>query len=169
MSIEAAQRTKTASKLGDLHILGSNEDCAVGTLETCVLLYWRRHIVAEGSSWTRRAFLDIRKQYPKEKVSFFTVVDANCSLDTPVDVRRELAELLKMYDAHLADAAITFEGKGFKMTMVRSIITAIYMASRTQFPNSVFGDVDAAAAWTAMHAPSLRASAILSAIEHLRR
>jgi tRNA U38,U39,U40 pseudouridine synthase TruA len=76
---------------------------------------------------------------------------------------------LKSYDKHLAGAAITFEGRGFKMTMVRSVITAINMASRTQFPNSVFADVDSAATWLAMCAPTLRSANVLSVVDQLRR
>jgi hypothetical protein len=169
MSPEVAQRAKASVQLADLHIVGSSPECAVGIVENCVILYWRKEVVAAGSSWTRRAFLDLRRQRPNDKLAFFTVADAECSLATPPEIRKEVAELLKMYDKHLACAAITFEGRGFKMTMVRSVVTAINIASRTQFPNSVFADVDSAATWISTCEPRLRPAMIRSAVEQLRR
>jgi hypothetical protein len=153
----------------DLRIVGKNEDCAVAVLDNCVFLYWRRRIIPEGSTWARRAFLDVRRDSPSEKIVFFTVVDAACSLDTPAEVRKEIAGILKAYETQLAAAAITFEGSGFKMTMVRSVITAIYIASRTQFPNSVFGAVEAAATWTSSFSRSNPASTLISAVNALRQ
>lgn len=167
MALHVTQRNDEPAPR-NLRIVGKNEDCAVAVFNNCVLLYWRRSVVPEGATWARRAFLDVRRDLPGEKIVFFTVADAACSLDTPAEVRKEIAGMLKAYEAQLAAAAITFEGTGFKMTMVRSVITAIYIASRTQFPNSVFGAVDAAANWVNAMSRSTPPSALISAINALR-
>lgn len=152
-----------------VQVIGSNPECAVGVLENYVFLCWRREIVQAGSTWARKAFLDVRRARPNDKVAFCTVVDAGCALSTPPEVRNDLAAMLKKHEAQLAGASITFEGKGFKMTMVRSVITAIYMASRSQFPNSVFGEIESAAAWLSLLAPSQSPSEIVAAIGQLRK
>jgi len=167
MARHVTQRNDEPAPRG-LRVVGKNESCAVAVLHNCVLLYWRKNIVPEGSTWARRAFLDVRRDLPGEKIVFFTVVDAACSLDTPAEVRKEIAGILKTYEAQLGAAAITFEGSGFKMTMVRSVITAIYVASRTQFPNSVFGAVEAAATWVESMSRSNPPSALISAVNALR-
>ncbi len=167
-SAKAGSSKDRSPQVGGLQVIGSSPDCAVGIIDCYVLLCWRRSIVQIGSTWARKAFAEVRRQRPDDKIAFFTVVDAACSLNTPAEVRNDLAALLKTYDAQLAGATITFEGKGFKMTMVRSIITAIYMASRSKFPNSVFGDVETAATWLSERAPALRPSGILAGVGKLR-
>lgn len=170
-ALEAAKAGSSkdrSSQVGGLQMIGSSPDCSVAILDCYVLLCWRRSIVQIGSTWTRKAFAEVHRQRPDDKIAFFTVVDAGFSHNTPAEVRNDLAVLLKTYAAQLAGASITFEGKGFKMTMVRSAITAINMASRTQFPNSVFSDVETAATWLSARAPSLRPSGILAGVGKLR-
>lgn len=133
-----------------------------------VLLLWRTQVISSGTQWARRAFLRV-KQSSDSGILFFTVAEKQCDISTPPEVRKEIADLLKSYADRLTAAAITFEAGGFKATMVRSIITAIYMASRTRFPNSVFSDAQLAAAWMSSHARgTISAAQIVRGIDTLR-
>jgi hypothetical protein len=129
-------------------VVGCNHDVAVGTIGHFVLLLWRHRIVAPGVGWTREAFArSLRDREPVGKLIFLTAVESECDVSTPTEVRKGIADLLKAYEDTIACAAIVFEGSGFGMTIVRSVITAIYIASRSRFPNGVFSDVGGAVTW----------------------
>jgi hypothetical protein len=102
--------------------------------------------------WVKKAFADLLRDHPDQKISFLTVIQADCELSTSPEVRKELAELLSTHKDKLAGAAIAFEAEGFRMTLLRSIITAINIATRTRFPNAVFGKTADAVEW--LHARS---------------
>jgi hypothetical protein len=96
--------------------------------------------------WTRSAFERVIRSQPSRKIVFLTLVEPGCEIASS-EVRRDMAELLETYAGQLACAAIVLEDSGFRMTILRSIITAIDLASRTRFPNSVFSKVDSALTW----------------------
>jgi len=85
-------------------------------------------------------------------VLFLTALQPGCDLSASSEVRKDVAALLKSYEWSLACAAIVFENNGFGMTIVRSVITAINMMSRSRFPNAVFGNLDGALRWMEPHA-----------------
>ncbi|MGD8861447.1 MAG: hypothetical protein PVI30_15670 [Myxococcales bacterium] len=134
-------------------MLGANADCAVAVHGPVVVLLWRGKVVPEGARWMRRGFLKAREQ--PGRLALLTIVEDGCEIRTPPEVRDEVSEMLRLYGSRLAGAAIVFEGRGFKATMVRSIITAIYIASRAKVPNSVFGDVGTALQWLCRHDETL--------------
>jgi hypothetical protein len=154
-------------------LVGSNADFAVATLGSYVLLMWKRRIGGQGVVWAKKAFADQRRDHPDDKISFLTVVQAKCELSTPPDVRKELAGLLGTHKDNLAGAAIAFEAEGFRMTMVRSIITAINMASRARFPNAVFGSTADAVGWlherSTSSDSSIRLYHLISTLEGIRQ
>jgi hypothetical protein len=156
----------------ELRVIDSTAEYAVGSLRDHVLLLWRRKVVQEGALPTRKAFLEAIRDKPATKIGFLTVLEAQCVTAASSDVRTEFAEMLQAYERYIGAAAVTFEGQGFRMTMVRSVITAINLASRTRFPNSVFGDVNAAASWMSQRMASvgndLDAQRIIAAIDFLR-
>lgn len=158
---------------GPVKVTGHDADVAVGIIGNFVLLLWRRRIVSQGVRWTREAFAKVvGNEKDERKVMFLTAVVPGCDISTPADVRKDIAALLKTYEWQLACSAIVFENNGFGMTIVRSVITAINMASRSRFPNAVFGNVDSALAWMTTHAsaPELRfeSSRIVEGVARLR-
>jgi hypothetical protein len=82
---------------------------------------------------------------------FMTILEDKCVLTTSSEVRSRLADLLRKHQKDVAAAAILFEAQGFRMTMVRSVITAINLAMGGRIPNSVFGDFVSACAWLERH------------------
>ncbi len=159
--------------VGPLALIGWDPDVAIATAGEFVLLLWRRRIVRVGVGWTKRAFSAIAAgSKPDSKVVFLTALAPGCDVSTPPEVRKDIADLLKTYETQLACAAIVFEGNGFGMTIVRSVITAINLTSRTRFPNGVFSRVDSALTWIAPHARDhdiqFEPPRIIAAIDRLR-
>jgi hypothetical protein len=127
-------------------IVGSCPEAAVGVVDQYLLLLWRRQVVLPPLEWVRKAF-DSFGQSGYDKVVFVTTVESACDISTSPVVRKEIATLLKTNEKKIACAAIVFEEAGFKMTIIRSIVTAIYLASRSRFPNSVFASLDMGLHW----------------------
>jgi hypothetical protein len=172
MSAEIASSGSNSGVSGELCLIGKSPDYAVGILENHVVLYWRLRAIHEGAVRARKAFLEITRVRPTSKIGFLTVVDARCEIAAPPDVRDEMAETLQVYQRQLGAAAVAFEGVGFRISVARSVITAINLASRTRFPNSVFADTRSAAGW--VHRQMVRvegavpAERLLDAVEQLR-
>jgi hypothetical protein len=165
-------RDVEAGERAPVRVIGYNADVAVGIVDAFVLLVWRRRVVPEGARWARDAFATLAGEDKEGKIVFLTAVLPGCDITTPTDVRGDIAALLKMHERQLACAAMVFEDKGFGMTIVRSVMTAIQMASRGQFPNAVFGSVESAFTWmkahTERHDVRLEPSRIVDAFGHLR-
>ncbi|HTB76201.1 MAG TPA: hypothetical protein VK762_23295 [Polyangiaceae bacterium] len=166
-----AVREVETGAIGPLKVIGHSADVAVGVVDEFVLLLWRRRIVTDGVRWAREAFAKLAVKEDRKFV-FLTAVVPGCDISTPTDVRKDIAALLKTYEWQLACAAIVFENNGFGMTIVRSVMTAIQMASRSKFPNAVFGSVESATTWMAAHTEPhdvrLDSARIISAFGHLR-
>ena len=132
-------------------VVGERPECAVGICQGTVVLVWRTAIIVDGARWVRHAFEQLAAR-GERNLAFMTVIEKDCDPSTSSDVRNELADVLAIFEDRLRGAAITFECVGFRATLLRSAITAINMASRARFPNSVFGDSRAATEWLCKHA-----------------
>jgi hypothetical protein len=172
MSAEIASSGSNSGVEAELCLIGKSADYAVGTLDNHVVLFWRRKAVHEGALRARKAFLEITRERPESKIGFLTVVDARCEISASGDVRDEVAETLRVYQRQLGAAAVAFEGVGFRISVARSVITAINLASRTRFPNSVFSETHGAAAWVHRQMAAVDGAVsierLLSAVEQLR-
>ena len=133
-------------------VVGSSADAAVATQGHYVVLLWRRTVVKEGVEWTRSAFERLALEQPGRKIVFLTVVESGCEIAS-AEVRKDVADLLKTHAGRLACAAIVFEAVGFRMTILRSFITAINLTTRSRFPNAVFSHVDPALSWIMDQSP----------------
>jgi hypothetical protein len=150
------------------HVVGSNADAAVATQGHYVVLLWRRNVVKEGVEWTRSAFERLVPEHPGRKIVFLTVVESGCEIASS-EVRKDIADLLKTHASQLVCAAIVFEGSGFRMTILRSVITAINLTTRSRFPNAVFGEVGAALSWIMDQSPPANSIAERHAVNALVR
>jgi hypothetical protein len=154
------------------HLVGSNTDFAVATLGSYVLLLWRKKTGLQAVTWVRKAFADFLRDHPDEKISFLTVVQADCALGTSEEIRKALADLLGTYKSNLAGAAVAFEAQGFQMTVLRSVITAVNIATRARFPNAVFAHTGDAVAWLRDHStgsdPGIRVHHLIATLDRIR-
>lgn len=61
--------------------------------------------------------------------------------------RKKIAQLRKDCDYAVRASAIVFEGDGIRSAIIRSIATAVMLASGSKRPLTVFGDAKTATAW----------------------
>jgi hypothetical protein len=96
-------------------------------------------------STIRRALGDLSDRY--DKCAYIVVMEPDSPMLMPPDVRNALHVLLKRYSPRFAGAAIVYEKTGFHATALRSLITAINVASRATHPNRVFSDLREGMSW----------------------
>jgi hypothetical protein len=63
------------------------------------------------------------------------------------DLRESVDAYVRRYSARFTGAAIVFEAPGFQATVVRSVVTAINLASRASHPTKVFDDLRTGCSW----------------------
>ena len=118
-------------------------------------------------SQSNRAVADLAAR--NEKFGWVSIIEPEADLSMPTDVRNGFNALVKRYSTRISGAAIVFEKTGFHATAVRSLVTAINVASRATHPNRVFSDVREAVSWVSKLAggePSVAGLAHI--IQHLR-
>jgi hypothetical protein len=81
------------------------------------------------------------------KLVSIVVLESGAVRDTPEDVRAEARNLMK--DSHVFAAAIVIEGKGFRLSAARALLTGLGLISKPQYTQKIFERVDAAAEWVA--------------------
>jgi hypothetical protein len=96
-------------------------------------------------STLQRAFADQSDRY--EKFGFLAIVEPDAPLLLAPDVRNGFDVLVKRYSPRFTGAAIVYERTGFQATALRSLITAINIASRATHPNQVFSDLREGVCW----------------------
>jgi hypothetical protein len=133
----------------DVTVVDETETHAVGYRDNLVLLGWRTAGTMEGARAVARAFDVALAACPDRRLGFVTLIEKPAIRHAPNEVRSAVTELLRRHDRSIGAAVVVFEGHGFLATVVRSIITAINLASRASFPNAVFAEVEPAVAWLA--------------------
>lgn len=96
-------------------------------------------------SQSNRAVADLASRH--EKFGWITIIEPEADLSLPADVKNGFNALVKRYSNRISGAAIVFEKTGFHAVAVRSLVTAINVASRATHPNRVFSDVREAVSW----------------------
>jgi hypothetical protein len=96
-------------------------------------------------SQSNRAVADLAAR--NDKFGWVTIIEPEAELTMPENVRNGFNALVKRYSSRISGAAIVFEKTGFHATAVRSLVTAINVASRATHPNRVFSEVREAVSW----------------------
>lgn len=118
-------------------------------------------------SLVRRALDDLAGRH--DKFGYLVLLEADAQLLIPLDIRDGYNALIKRYSPLLTGAAIVFEKAGFQATAVRSIVTAVNLASRASHPNHVFADLRAGVSWLSQVTPGEPgAGGLLSIMQQLR-
>jgi hypothetical protein len=121
-------------------------DFSVFEFENNLILWWHKRMTTEGVEECVRLG---ERMMARGKIGFLTLIDPGVDLNAPSDGRRAMASFLSRNEQRIAAAAVAYEASGFKATAVRSIITAVNLASRSSFPNKVFSDTTEAMEWLA--------------------
>lgn len=130
-----------------LQVLGFANECAVALLERYVIVVWRSALTIGGVHWARKAFIHLRRARLDGGLGLLMLVENDCDVSADANVRGELASLLSSYGERIAGFAVAYEGTGLRLTMLRGVITAVGIASRTRVTNEVFASVASAATW----------------------
>lgn len=114
-----------------------------------------------------RATADLANRY--EKFGYIGIIDPNAELSMPPDVRNGFNNHVKRYSPRYTGAAIVFEKTGFHATAVRSVVTAINLASRATHPSRVFADLREGLYWLTQLTPGEpTATGLTHVIQQLR-
>jgi hypothetical protein len=127
----------------------------------------RRESTSTTVSLVRRGLSDLASRY--DKFAFVALLEPDAQLLLPPDIRNGYSALIKRYSPQFTGAAIVLEKKGFHATAVRSVVTAINVASRASHPNQVFSDLREGVSWlSTLTPPDPTAAGLLSVIQLLR-
>jgi hypothetical protein len=82
-----------------------------------------------------------------KKACSLSIVERKSGPGTAPEARDAIAEIAKKYDKNMTGSAVVCDGTGFRATAVRSVVTAILMASRSSSPTKVFAAPEPALDW----------------------
>jgi hypothetical protein len=105
-----------------------------------------------------------------EKMCSISVVERQATTSMHPSTRQATTDLTRKYTKQMSAAAVVCEGTGFRATAVRSIVTAIHMASFSSHPSKVFASSGPAVEWLATTQPpgALDVPGLNQAIDMLR-
>jgi hypothetical protein len=83
----------------------------------------------------------------EKKACSMSIVERKSGPGTAPEARDAIAEIAKKYDKNMTGSAVVCDGTGFRATAVRSVVTAIHMASRSSSPSKVFAAPEPALEW----------------------
>jgi hypothetical protein len=122
---------------------------AVFTVDQCVVLVWKQPPVMAAVDENRRLFELLRARHPEQLLSYLVVAETGVGTQMRAEVRAAVAAMLRDHQKAIAGSVIVFEGTGFRAAIVRSVVAAINLVSRLEFPSSVQSDLASAARWLA--------------------
>jgi len=99
-----------------------------------------------------RSMAQLGLRYPK--IASLSVSDRTTGGAIDPACRQELVELARKFTRTLSGSATVFEGSGFRATTLRSLVTAIQMASSASHPAKVFAAPRPALEWLASTQPA---------------
>ncbi len=94
----------------------------------------------------------LSKRY--EKMCTLSVIERKLGSSIDAEGRRGVADISRKYTSQISGTAVVCEGSGFRATAIRSIVTAVRMASRASHPSQVFAGTEPALAWLASTQPA---------------
>jgi hypothetical protein len=83
------------------------------------------------------------------KLSSLSLVDRKSGPNTSSEARDGITDVVRKHAQNITGAAVVCEGTGFRATAIRSIVTAIHMASRASHSSKVFSEAAPAIEWLA--------------------
>lgn len=149
-----------------------NDDYAVFIVDTrIVVLVWKQPPSLAGVTDCRRLFQQVRTKRPGDKFGYLAIVESRAGTNMPADVRDALTLLLREYQGAIAASAIVFEGTGFRASIVRSVVSAINLATRLEFSSTVESDLTVGASWLMdrVKGSKLTATSLVAAVNGFRR
>jgi hypothetical protein len=139
----------------------------VATVGKCLVHINVDRATANAVSLVRRALADLSEQH--EKFAFLSILEPGVVLQLAPDLRESINAYVRRYTSRFSASAVVFEQAGFQATVVRSLVTAIHLASHASHPSQVFEDLRGAVTWLCRMTPGQSAPRLLDAAAQLRR
>lgn len=121
---------------------------AVKRSKNVIVLVWKGIPVMQGVDALRTSFAEAKQQLTRESLALVTVFEAAAIKKTPeAAVREGVAKVLADFEDVIGGGVIVFEGGGIKATVIRTLITAINLREKVNFPHRVVGSVGDGCNW----------------------
>jgi hypothetical protein len=108
-------------------------------------------ITMSGLDAIARGLARLQRRYAS--VCAFSITDRQSSGGIAPECRQGLIDLTRKYTRVLSGTATVLEGSGFRATALRSLVTAVHLASSSSHPAKVFASVQPALEWLASTQP----------------
>ncbi|MEO8177816.1 MAG: hypothetical protein ABI895_03190 [Deltaproteobacteria bacterium] len=129
----------------ELTLYSQGPGCVVAVSGRCMIHVCVNRATSTTISLVRRALADLAERY--DTFGFLCVIEQGAPITLPADLRESVNAYVRRYSPRFSGAAIVFEAPGFQATVVRSLVTAVNLASRASHPTKVFGDLRTGCNW----------------------
>ncbi len=129
----------------ELTVYSQEPGYVVAVTGRCLIQIISDRMTSTTISLTRRALADLADRH--DSFGFLAVLESSAKLTMEPDLRESVDAYVRRYSTRFTGAAIVFEATGFQATVVRSVVTAINLASRASHPTKVFDDVRTGCSW----------------------
>lgn len=145
--------------LGESDLIACAGPCLIVVVDT---------LTVAGLEATARGMARLTQRHGK--MCSVSVIERQAPTTLDPERRKAATELTRKYTKCITGAAVICEGTGFRATAVRSVVTAIHMASFSSHPSKVFSSSGPAVDWLATTQPAgaLDVPGLNQAIEMLR-
>jgi hypothetical protein len=171
MSRQSALAMDTGETLPRLVDVVDLEAFSVFSVDRYVALIWKHPPTMGGVEHCQMVFEKMEGRSP-EKFGYLAIVEPKAGSNMPGDVRTKLSAMLKQHQRHIAASLIVFEGTGFGASIVRSVVSAINLATRIEFPAKVESSLYPGTMWLTQYlrnTSSVSAGALTSVVNDFRR
>jgi hypothetical protein len=148
------------------------ETHAVLSIDGTAVAIWKQPPVMAAVDDLRRLFALLRGSDGAGRFGYLALIEARAGVNVRTDVRDALAGALREYQAAISASVIVFEGTGFRASIVRSVVDAIFTSAPLAFPSTVESDLSAGARWLVERLGShatLTPAQLANAVNELRR
>lgn len=129
-------------------VIHEGGDDLVATLGDCLIVILSKGFTVAAVHAIGAAFTSLLQRH--QNVAYFSLIERG-RLRLQDGARAGMARVIGRHTRDLRCAAILLEGGGFSATAVRSIITAVHVASLASHPLRVHSDLAAALSWLEAH------------------
>lgn len=147
----AVDEAPQSQVLADVKMYSQEAGYTVAVVGRYMLLVIKDRTTATTVSLLRRGLADLNESY--DSFGCLCVLEPTMQLLVPPDIREGLHATIRRFSSRFTGAAIIFEKTGFHATAVRSLVTAINVASRATHPNHVFAELREGISWLARLTP----------------
>ena len=152
----------------ELTVYSQEPGYVVAVVGRCLIQVCTERTTSTTISLIRRALADLSERY--DSFGYLCLLEPSAELTLPADLRESVNAYVRRYSTRFTGAAVVFEAPGFQATVVRSVVTAVNLASRASHPTKVFDDLRAGTNWLCRLTPGEpAASRLLTVTNQLRK